>query len=442
MQIITPMVNGFPCTGALARTATSIKAGAVTPLAGYFKGILKLTLAYFIADYLEMVPMACIGGILLWVASNMIKISEIKEVFAHNKFHAGLMIFTAVMVPATDFLTGVLSALVLYFSTRGFLDKPAAARAPVAAPAIAPEREIFRPGIFNHVAVALSLTDEDDELLRYAERLARLGILRDLHFVHIVTPGNGVISVDEARRLANQLVGSRFRDVGHKGKVTVAAVAGVSRLDELVKFTLNGADLILLGHRKGRSGARLLATRLAQITHCSVWMVPAGGPTAATNILAPIDFSERSADALGQAVAIARTAKVPAVTALHVYFDPSVLRYEEHESLVIDDEDAHFRQFMGRIDTDGVAVHPVYVESSRAADAILRQVDADGVDLIVLGTRGRSQAATILLGSVASEIIRRSPVPVLAIKHFGDQMTIKDVLLSGSFWRGPDMKAN
>ena len=37
VQIITPLVNGFPCTGALARTATSIKAGAVTPLAGYFK---------------------------------------------------------------------------------------------------------------------------------------------------------------------------------------------------------------------------------------------------------------------------------------------------------------------------------------------------------------------------------------------------------------------
>ena len=73
MQIITPLINGFPCTGALARTATSIKAGAVTPLAGYFKGVLKLGMAYYLAPYLELVPMACIGGILLWVASNMIK---------------------------------------------------------------------------------------------------------------------------------------------------------------------------------------------------------------------------------------------------------------------------------------------------------------------------------------------------------------------------------
>jgi SulP family sulfate permease len=115
VQIFTPLVQGFPCTGALARTATSIKAGAKTPLAGYFKAILKLIMAFYLAQYLELVPMACIGGILVWVASNMIKPSEIKEVKGHGKFEFAMMVYTAVMVPLTDFLTGVLSALIIYF---------------------------------------------------------------------------------------------------------------------------------------------------------------------------------------------------------------------------------------------------------------------------------------------------------------------------------------
>lgn len=115
VQIITPLVQGFPCTGALARTATSIKAGATTPLAGYFKSILKLTLAFFLAQYLELIPMACIGGILVWVASNMIKPSEITEIKHLGKFEFSMMLYTAIMVPVTDFLTGVLSALVIYF---------------------------------------------------------------------------------------------------------------------------------------------------------------------------------------------------------------------------------------------------------------------------------------------------------------------------------------
>ena len=115
VQIITPLAQGFPCTGALARTATSIKAGATTPMAGYFKAVLKLTMAFYLAQYLELIPMACIGGILVWVASNMIKPSEIKEIKHAGKFEFWMMIYTAVMVPMTDFLTGVLSALVIYF---------------------------------------------------------------------------------------------------------------------------------------------------------------------------------------------------------------------------------------------------------------------------------------------------------------------------------------
>jgi SulP family sulfate permease len=126
VQIITPLINGFPCTGALARTATSIKAGAVTPMAGYFKGVLKLLLAIFLAPWLEKVPLACIGGILLWVATNMVKPAEIREVWKHNRFNAFIMVFTAVMVVVTDFLVGVLSALILYAVLFRFLDKPAA----------------------------------------------------------------------------------------------------------------------------------------------------------------------------------------------------------------------------------------------------------------------------------------------------------------------------
>ncbi|MGE0568235.1 MAG: SulP family inorganic anion transporter [Bacteroidia bacterium] len=121
VQALTPLINGFPCTGALARTATSIKAGALTPLAGYFKGFLKIALAFYVAPFLENVPMACIGGILLWVASNMIKPSEIREVKGEGKFEYLIMIYTAVMVPLTDFLTGVLSAMIIYFVIKKFI---------------------------------------------------------------------------------------------------------------------------------------------------------------------------------------------------------------------------------------------------------------------------------------------------------------------------------
>jgi MFS superfamily sulfate permease-like transporter len=127
VQIIVPLLNGFPHTGALARTATNIKVGAISPLAGVFKCFLKLGMALYLATFLEVVPMACIGGILLYVATAMVKPAEVKQVFAHNQFHIALMAYTAVMVVLTDFLAGVLSAIVLWGALTRFLDKPAPA---------------------------------------------------------------------------------------------------------------------------------------------------------------------------------------------------------------------------------------------------------------------------------------------------------------------------
>jgi sulfate permease, SulP family len=127
VQIVVVLVNGFPHTGALARTATNIKVGAVSPLAGIFKCVLKLLLAVYLARWLEIVPMACIGGILLFVAVNMVKPAEVREVWRHNRFHASLMTYTAVMVAVTDFLIGVLSALAIYGVLYRFLDRPRSA---------------------------------------------------------------------------------------------------------------------------------------------------------------------------------------------------------------------------------------------------------------------------------------------------------------------------
>jgi MFS superfamily sulfate permease-like transporter len=123
VNILTPLFNGFPHTGALARTAVNIRLGAVSPLAGIAKFAFKLLLAAFLASYLELVPMACIGGILLYVASGMVKAKEVREVMRMSKFHIALMIYTAGMVPAFGFMTAVVSAIVIYAIAYRWVDK-------------------------------------------------------------------------------------------------------------------------------------------------------------------------------------------------------------------------------------------------------------------------------------------------------------------------------
>jgi hypothetical protein len=55
----------------------------------------------------------------------MVKPAEVKEVLAANRFHILLMGYTAIMVAVTDFLTGVLSAIVIWVVLRRWFDVPA-----------------------------------------------------------------------------------------------------------------------------------------------------------------------------------------------------------------------------------------------------------------------------------------------------------------------------
>nr|WP_305888672.1 SulP family inorganic anion transporter [Methylomonas sp. SURF-2] len=445
VQVFTPMLNGFPCTGALARTATSIKAGAVTPLAGYFKAIFKLSLAYYIAAYLEMVPMACIGGILLWVASNMIKVSEIKEVLNHNRFHALLMTFTAIMVPLTDFLTGVLSALVIFFVARRFLDKPFAGHRPAKASSgktFAAAAIASKPGYFNRVIIPLALNEHDGYLLSYAAQLVNSGMVGHAHFIFIETApaGNRAHGGRDADKLMKQAVEQAF---GTLEAATYQHLKAQSRLDTLVDYVLkNSIDLVLLGHGDHGNAHHSLAQRLAMLCGCSVWMVPENFANRIQRIIAPIDFSPVSADSLTQACAIAAKQAVPEIVAIHVYADESVIRYDEHALIKRGEEEARFAKLMASVDTHGVLIKPLFLESIKTADEILREAASHQADLIVISTRGHSKAASILLGSVTSSVMSAAQIPVLAVKHYGAHLSLWQTLLANHPLSRPEAKTN
>src|SRR5699024_1747335 len=77
--IITPLFGGIPATGAIARTATNIKSGAVSPWSGVFQSVFVLLTLLLFAPYASHIPLASMAPILMLVSYNM---SEIKS-FAH-----------------------------------------------------------------------------------------------------------------------------------------------------------------------------------------------------------------------------------------------------------------------------------------------------------------------------------------------------------------------
>ncbi|AZV41240.1 SulP family inorganic anion transporter [Peribacillus asahii] len=78
-NIVTPFFGGIPATGAIARTATNIKSGAVSPMSGIIHGVFVLLTLLLLAPYASAIPLASMAPVLMIVAWNM---SERKH-FAH-----------------------------------------------------------------------------------------------------------------------------------------------------------------------------------------------------------------------------------------------------------------------------------------------------------------------------------------------------------------------
>src|SRR5690606_27737405 len=70
-NIVTPLFGGIPATGAIARTATNVKNGARTPVAGMMHAVTLLLIALFFGRLVGYIPFATLGAILVVVAYHM-----------------------------------------------------------------------------------------------------------------------------------------------------------------------------------------------------------------------------------------------------------------------------------------------------------------------------------------------------------------------------------
>ena len=70
-NVVTPLFGGIPATGAIARTATNVKSGGRTPVAGMVHALTLLMITLFFGRLAGLIPLATLAAIVLWVAYRM-----------------------------------------------------------------------------------------------------------------------------------------------------------------------------------------------------------------------------------------------------------------------------------------------------------------------------------------------------------------------------------
>jgi SulP family sulfate permease len=112
-NIASPLVGGLPATGAIARTATNVRSGAKTPVAGIVHGVTLLLILMFAAPLAALVPMAVLAAILLVVAYNMGEWAEIPELWKQGWTDRLVWMVTFALTVLADLTVAVEAGMIL-----------------------------------------------------------------------------------------------------------------------------------------------------------------------------------------------------------------------------------------------------------------------------------------------------------------------------------------
>src|SRR5512143_4082854 len=140
-------------------------------------------------------------------------------------------------------------------------------------------------------------------------------------------------------------------------------------------------------------------------------------------ILFATDFSPASTPALDRAIDLAKDDRAELIIT-HVYEPPSRLSldgyvlpqiYDEFETALREEAESALAPLVERAKAAGVEARALLVKGIPYR-AIARAARANMVDLVVLGTHGRTGMARLFLGSVAARVISTAPCPVLTVR--------------------------
>jgi nucleotide-binding universal stress UspA family protein len=235
--------------------------------------------------------------------------------------------------------------------------------------------------------------------------------------------------VDVLEREGSDLVEEAAERARARGLDTVTEVRQGPPDETILEYArTREVDLVTMPvHGEGSIKRFLLGSTTDRVVRGSTIPVLTIRPTAETpieypysDVLVPTDGSGCATAAidLGSDLAVAEGAALHLLcvvqdTGLGVDFQSSDLAGQ------LDDRAGDIVEEAARTATEaGVGtVHQAVEHGSAIADGILSYVENDGVDLVVVGTHGRTGLDRYVIGSVAEKLVRSAPVPVLTVRH-------------------------
>ncbi|HEY4327527.1 MAG TPA: SulP family inorganic anion transporter [Mucilaginibacter sp.] len=112
-NLCSSIFGGIPATGAIARTATNVKNGGRSPVAGIIHALTLLLILLFVGKWAALIPMATLAGILVVVAWNMSELSNFIFILKGAKSDAAVLVATFLLTVFVDLTVAIEIGMVL-----------------------------------------------------------------------------------------------------------------------------------------------------------------------------------------------------------------------------------------------------------------------------------------------------------------------------------------
>ncbi len=112
-NIVSPIFGGIPATGAIARTATNVKNGGRTPVAGIVHAVTLMLIMFLFGSYAEMIPLSCLAGVLIVVSYNMSEWRSFVSICKGSKYDTVILVVTFLLTVIFDLTAAIEVGMVL-----------------------------------------------------------------------------------------------------------------------------------------------------------------------------------------------------------------------------------------------------------------------------------------------------------------------------------------
>lgn len=289
---------------------------------------------------------------------------------------------------------------------------------------------------FKRIGVFLNQEPGDDEAISFAGCIACAASAETISFTVVrgleSAPSETAPDITEihARIL-------RILPDADKHQVEISSATGVY---EILRVSRDlDLDLIVVGRRlpNDQLAAGSVFYRVARKAPCSVLLTPEYARTHLSRLLVMVDFSEHSRLALETALVIARACgeSTPQVLVHSTYrvgygYRYSGMNFDEAAASLKKQTADKLAAFLTGLDTSGLQFETVVACAESATAAAMNLATARNMDAVVLGSRGMTRPAAVLLGSTTEQMVASAPLPVLIVKRKGETTRFVDALLS------------